>query len=238
MSLALLATRPEGERDPLVSRLRALGYRVHVAPTVATEPLPFVPPDLTAFDWVVVTSAAGVEALLSAATTGTPARWAAVGPRTARALREHGVAVATTPAESRGVAIAGAIAEIQPLAGLRVLLARADAAAEDLSAALRERGAIVGDLAVYHTAVGPEASRPAVARALADPRLGAALFASGSAVRGLVRLADRDPTGVPAITIGPATTAVARVEGFQVVAEAERPGVEGLVAAVHRWREI
>src|SRR5204863_8031760 len=94
-ALALLVTRPEGERDPLVARLRALGYRVHAAPTVATEPLAFAPPDLAAFDWVVVTSATGVDALLDAGPAppgGGPARWAAVGPRTAAALAGRGIA--------------------------------------------------------------------------------------------------------------------------------------------------
>ena len=46
------------------------------------------------------------------------------------------------------------------------------------------------------------------------------------------RLAARDVRLLPAVTIGPATSEVARREGFQVAAEAERPSVEGLVAAV------
>jgi len=220
-----------------VTRLRALGYRVHAAPTVATAPIAFAPPDLGAFDWVVVTSAAGVEALLGAsAVPGGTARWAAVGPRTAAALAGRGVIAAAVPAEARGVSLAGAIAAVEPLAGLRVLLARADAAAADLPAALREAGAAVEEVAVYHTVVGPEDSRPAVRAALADPGLVAAVFASGSAVRGLLRLAERDPRSLAAVTIGPATTAAARAEGFRVVAEAVRPGVDGLVQAVTAWR--
>jgi len=237
VTAALLCTRPEGERDPLVGRLRELGYRVHAAPTVATEPLPFAAPDLAGFDWVVVTSVAGVRALLPAggaiagAAAGSGARWAAVGPRTAAALAARGITASAVPEEARGARIAATIAEGEPLEGLRVLLARADAAAADLPAALRDAGAVVEELAVYHTVIGPETSRAAVAGALADPDLAAALFASGSAVHGLLRLADHDPRRVPAITIGPATTAVAGREGFRVVAEAERPGVESLVAA-------
>jgi uroporphyrinogen-III synthase len=216
-----------------VGRLRELGYRVHAVPTVAMEPLPFAPPDLAGFDWVVVTSAAGARALL-AGRTAAPAgvRWAAVGPRTAAALAEHGIAPDAVPGESRGVEIAVAIAAVAPAAGLRVLLARADAAADDLPAALRAAGARVEELAVYHTVVGPEASRAAVAAAMADPDLAAVVFASGSAVGGLVRLGGGAARRLPAITIGPVTTAAARREGFAVVAEADRPGVVGLVAAV------
>jgi uroporphyrinogen-III synthase len=221
-----------------VATLRALGYGVHAVPTVTTEPLPFAGPDFGRFDWVVVTSAAGAEALLTGAPGGKAVHWAAVGPRTAAVLAAHGVEARAVPEESRGARIADAIARVQRLRGLRVLLARADAAAPDLPAALRSAGALVEELAVYHTVVGPESSRPALAAALADPALAAAVFASGSAVRGLVRLADRDPTGLPAITIGPATSAVARAAGFRVVSEARSAGVAGLVDAIRACDEI
>jgi uroporphyrinogen-III synthase len=233
--VALLCTRPEGERDPLVERLRGLGHRVHAVPTVLTEPLPFEPPDLGRFDWVVVTSASGVRALLAGRRAPASVQWAAVGPHTAAALAGRGIAATAVPRDARGARIAGAIAGVQPPAGLRVLLARADAAASDLPAALRAAGAAVEELAVYHTVVGPETSRAGVAEALADPVLAGVVFASGSAVRGLVRLGGDAARRLPAVTIGPATSAAAREEGFSVVAEAASPGVEALVAAVSLW---
>jgi uroporphyrinogen III methyltransferase/synthase len=232
VSGSLLSTRPEGERDPLATRLRELGYRVHAVPTVVTEPLPFAQPDFSRVDWVVVTSATSARALLDAVAPPAGVRWAAVGPRTAAELAARGVAAGAVPERSLGVRVAGAIAAVEPLAGLRVLLARADAAAADLPAALREAGAEVEELVVYHTVVGPEASRAAVVAALADPALRAAVFASGSAVRGLLRLGGEAARRVPAVTIGPATTEVAVAEGLRVVAEADSPGVDGLVAAV------
>ena len=229
----ILSTRPEGDEDPLVARLGELGVRVVAVPTVATEPLPFEPPDLGAYDWVVVTSAAGVRHLLERAERpGGGVRWAAVGARTASALSERGLTVSALPAVSRGASIAEAIAAATPLAGLHVLLARADAAAPDLPRLLRAGGARVDELDVYRTVEGPEASRASLDLALADPDLAAVIFASGSAVRGLRRLAARDVRSLPAVTIGPATSDVARQEGFQVAAEAETPSLEGLVAAV------
>jgi len=220
--------------DPLVVKLQARGHRVHAVPTVALEPVEFAVPDLARQDWVVVTSAAGVASLLERAGPAGGARWAAVGPRTAAALAARGIEAAAVADESRSAAIAAAIARVEPLPGRRVLLARADAAGDDLPRALRAAGALVEDVAVYHTVVGPEGSREPLDRALADPELEAAIFASGSAVRGLLRLAARDPRGLAAITIGPATSAVARQEGFRVAAEARRPGVEALVAEVDR----
>jgi len=221
-----------------VARLRDAGHRVHAVPTVATEALPFQAPDPRRYDWVVVTSATGARALLDRVPPDawrSGPRWAAVGPRTAAALAESGVAVAAVPDESRGVRVAAAIARVQPLAGLRVLLARADAAANDLPAALREAGAEAEELAVYRTVAGPESSRTRLAAALADPDLRAVVFASGSAVTGLLRLGGDGVRRLPAITIGPATSAVARREGFEVVAEAARPEVGELLRAVGEW---
>jgi uroporphyrinogen III methyltransferase/synthase len=230
--ISLLCTRPEGELDPLAVRLRGLGYRVHAVPTVSTQPVEFAAPDLSRFDWVVVTSATGARSLLSKVDAGTLVRWAAVGPRTAAALAQRGVAAVAVPEEGRGVRIAEAIAAVRPPAGARVLLARADAAAPDLPAALREAGATVEEVAVYHTVVGPERSRAGVAAALADPDLAGVVVASGSAVRGLVMLGGERVRDLPCVTIGPATSAVAAAEGFRVAAEAGRPSVDHLVAAV------
>jgi uroporphyrinogen-III synthase len=230
---AVLCTRPDGEEDPLVGRLRELGLRAYAVPTVATEALSFEVPDLQAYDWVVVTSAAGARHTLDRLGSAAAAvRWAVVGPRTAAALSERDVAVSAVPEVNRGVDIAKAIAAVQPLPGLHVLLARADAAATDLPRELRAGGALVDELAVYRTVEGPEASRAALNTALADSDLAAVVFASGSAVRGLLRLAAVGLRSLPAVTIGPATSEVARREGFQVAAEADRPSVEGLVAAV------
>jgi uroporphyrinogen III methyltransferase/synthase len=233
---ALLSTRPGGRQDPLVGRLEAVGWRVHAVPTVATEPLDYPPPDLDRFDWVAVTSAEGARALLERTPPGR-ARWAAVGPATATALARFGVSAEVVPEERRGVRLADAIAAAGGLAGRRVLLARADAAATDLPRALRAGGAVVEELAVYHTVVGPESSRLPLAAALADPGLAAAVVCSGSAVRGLLRLAPA-ARRLPLLSIGPATSAVARGEGMQVVAEAASADLEALVevARVHLHR--
>ncbi len=232
MSAAVLVTRPGGESDPLVEHLRAAGRRVHAVPTVAVEPLEFDPPDLRRFDWVVVTSAAGARAALDRCAQPGLVGWAAVGPRTASVLASRGVTAAAVPEEHRGVRIVEAMAGVEPIGGRRVLLLRADASSDGLPRALREAGALVEELAAYHTVIGPETSRQAVADALADTELGGVVFASGSAVRGLIKLASGDPRHLPAMTIGPSTSKVARAEGFRVVAEASARSLEALLVAI------
>jgi uroporphyrinogen-III synthase len=221
---AVLVTRPGGEEDPLVGALEATGYRVHAVPTVGTQALDFDRPDLTAYDWVVVTSAAGVGAL-NAFPPGL--RWAAVGTATARALRAAGVEPALVPDEADGLALANSLPDVK---GKRVLLVRASAAAPDLPKRLRERGASVEELTAYLTIEGPPSSAAPLQGALRDADLAAVVFASGSAVRGFLALGGT--TTWPAITIGPRTTEVARQLGFRVIAEAERQSAEALAAAV------
>ncbi len=221
---AVLVTRPSGEEDPVVGALEAAGYHVHSVPTVGTQALDFDRPDLTAYDWVVVTSAAGVGAL----TAFPPGpRWAVVGTATARALRAAGVEPSLVPDEADGLALANALPDVK---GKRVLLVRASAAAQDLPERLRERGAAVEELTAYLTIEGPPSSAAPLQAALRDADLAAVVFASGSAVRGFLALGGT--TTWPAITIGPRTTKVAKQLGFRVIGEAERRSAEALAAAV------
>lgn len=223
---AVLVTRPAGSSDPLVAALEGAGFRVHAVPTVATQSLAVPTLDGDAYDWVVVTSAAGVAALPE---LPVGPRWAAVGPATARALEARGITPDLVPAATNAAAIAD---ELPNAAGARVLLARADAAGRDLPDRLRERGARVDDIAVYHTVEAPAASSVPLGRALADADLAAVIFASGSAIHGFLKLGGA--TSLPAVTIGPRTTAEAIKLGFTVLAEADAQGADSLAEAVRR----
>ena len=223
---AILVTRPAGG----TGALEKAGYRVHAVPTIATQPLEFDRPDLTKYDWVVVTSAAGVAALFPSPLQGRGSgrgAWAVVGHATARALRATGIEPALIPKESNGLALANALPDV---GGKRVLLVRASAASADLPERLRQRGAAVDEVAAYRTIEGPASSSAPLKVALADPDLAAIVFASGSAVRGFIALGGS--TRWPAITIGPRTTREAEALGFRVIAEAATQSAEALAAAV------
>jgi porphobilinogen synthase len=222
----VLVTRPAGERDPLVAELTSRGYRVVAVPTVATRAVDMEWPDLSRYDWIVLTSAAGVAAL--PAVPGGP-RWAAVGAATARALGARGIEVEVVPAQANGAALAAAIPDVH---GRRIALVRASQADPDLPNVLRERGATVDELIAYQTVEGPSESAHALQQALRDEDVAAVVFASGSAVRGFVKLGGT--TGLPAITIGPRTSRAAREAGFVVAAEATAQEVKQMAAAVER----
>lgn len=224
--IAVLVTRPGGESDPLAHALRRRGYRVHAVPTVETEAVDFDPRPLATCDWIVFTSARGVEAL-SELPHGP--RYAAVGPETARALRSRGVEPAHLPARSDGADLGDSLPDAE---GKRVVLVRASAADGDLPEHLRRRGATVEEITAYRTVEAPAGWSDDLRTALRDPDLAAVVFASGSAVRGFLGLGGT--ALVPAITIGPRTTASARENGFEVIAEAKAQSVSGLAEAVAR----
>jgi uroporphyrinogen III methyltransferase / synthase len=224
--IAVLVTRPSGESDPLVQALRQRGYRVHAVPTLQTEDLDLDPRSLARCDWVVFTSARGVDAL---AELPAGPKFAAVGPETAMALRARGIEPAYVPATADGADLGKTLPDVE---GRRVALVRASAADTDLPDILRRRGAIIEEMTAYRTVEAPAGSAHPLRSALTDPDLRAVVFASGSAVRGFVRLGGT--AQLPAITIGARTTARARDLGFRVIAEAATQSVAGLADAVAR----
>ena len=208
----ILVTRPGGAGDPLVAELEERGYHVRAVPTVATVARSVDWPDIAGYDWVAATSAAGV------ATVPEPRaarRWAAVGQATADALRARGVEPQALPPEASGASLAESIPGVD---GARVLFVRGSLASDDLARGLRARGASVDEVIGYDTVEGPDGSRAALHDALADGAVAAVVFASGSAVRGFLKLGGS--TRIPAVTIGPRTSAAAHAANFAITAEA------------------
>jgi uroporphyrinogen-III synthase len=152
-----------------------------------------------------------------------------VGEKTAAALRARGIEPALVPPLANGTALADSLPGVE---GKRVAIVRASAAGADLPEILRRRGALVEEVIAYRTVEAPPTSAEPLRAALADPGLAAVVFASGSAVRGYFALGGTNK--LPAITIGPRTTASAREQGLDVIAEARAQSAEELASAVAR----
>jgi uroporphyrinogen-III synthase len=210
-------------------------------PTIGIQPLEGRALDvwlenLEAYDWVVVTSPNGARLVIERlAALGRPApanpSWAAVGPRTREALEAAGLPVQAEPEAQVAAAIPDAMGEV---AGARVLLLRAAGASRELPRALAGRGARVDDVVAYEVVIGPESSRASLERALGDG-LYAAVFTSGSTVRGFARLIG-DPAlalaGARVVCIGPVTAEVARRAGLLDVRVAAARTPAAIVAAL------
>lgn len=203
--MKVIVTRPRGQEEELVRGLVALRHEVVHCPLLEIEPLGDEPVDVSGYDWVVVTSANGA-AELRRRLRGTPKRVAAIGRATAHAFGGADLVPAVSTQE-------GLLAELPRPAG-RVLVAAAEGARRLL---VDELGADF--LPLYRT-------RELVP---AEPPEGdLVVLASASAARAFARLG----VDVPAVSIGPQTTAAAREAGLEVVREAPTHDVPGLLTAI------
>ena len=153
---------------------------------------------------------------------------AAIGPGTARALAEHGIAADVVPERFVAEALVEALEDVD-IEGKRVLVARAAEARDVLPDALRERGAEVDVIALYET-VREDPDPEAVEAAQAADYV---TFTSSSTVRNLIEaLGDRFPADARVVSSGPITSDAARAAGLEVQVEADRHDVDGLLEAL------
>lgn len=211
--IRVLTTRAEPSR--LDALLRAAGAEVTHFPAVAIRPIRgWIDVD---FDWIAFTSATAVHRFFEEARRRRKrvrARYAVVGPGTARALRPRHAAL--MPREYTTLALGVALARA---GAKRVLHPCADIASRDL----HHKKLVVIDLPLYML------TRPPMNGRYADPDI--VTFASAQTARNF--LAARPlPPRVRIVSIGPATSKAVRECGYRVARTAEPHTIEGLVEAV------
>jgi uroporphyrinogen III methyltransferase/synthase len=247
----IVITRRREQAGPLRRLLERHGACAIELPTIAlTPPESFGPldralKDLAAYDWILFTSANGVERFFARMSrrrvrkTVLKKKWlAAIGPATAAALRRQGFRAHVIPEDYRAEGLVAALAQ-ERWHGKRVLLARAAEARQLLPRALRRRGARVDVVAVYRT-VAPERIQAQARKLFGRRRPDAITFTSSSTVRNFfallgARRARRALRGVAVATIGPVTSRTARALGLRVAVQAGQYTMSGLVAALENY---
>ncbi|HEX5505707.1 MAG TPA: uroporphyrinogen-III synthase [Thermomicrobiales bacterium] len=241
----VLVTRARDQAGALAQELRLRGAEPVELPVIAFAP-PRDPAPLEAalsgarlpgYDWVIFTSANGVDAVVAAlATFGeSPAalarsRLAAIGPATAARLAAHGLAPAFVPARFVAEEVLAGLLQ-RGVAGRRVLLPRAEEARDVLPEGLRAAGALVDVVAAYRT-VRPEQS-PAALDRLAP--IDIVTLTSSSTARNLAALLGARRAlldGALIACIGPITARTAAEVGFPVGLVAGDYSIPGLVRAL------
>jgi uroporphyrinogen-III synthase/uroporphyrinogen III methyltransferase/synthase len=245
----ILVTRAAHQAGKLSDALRELGANPVEVPVLEIQP----PGDLgplekairrfDTYDWVILTSANAVKAVVECSAAMGVAfdqaalpQVAAVGAATAGAARNAGLSVALVPenyvAESLVEAIAGQVL------GKRILIARAAIARDVIPDALRAAGAIVNVVDAYRSVV-PETA-PELLRAALELGIDAVTFTSSSSVTHLDEAANAAGiafpfAGVAAISIGPITSQTLREYGWEPAAEAKPSDIPGLVSALANY---
>jgi uroporphyrinogen III methyltransferase / synthase len=231
--VSVAVTRARAQASGLASRLAGLGAAVVQAPAIRIAPLDGPVPEMQRYDLVCLTSPNGVRLLFARlAAAGLDARIlagvrvAAIGPGTAAALSEHGIAADIVPERFVAEGLVEALADV-PVS--HALVARAVEARDVLPEALRARGAEVDVVALYET----------VAEPLSESQLQAVVevdyvtFTSSSTVNSFFdAVGDRLRDHTRRLSIGPVTSAALRDRDREPDIEAGRHDVEGLVDAL------
>jgi uroporphyrinogen III methyltransferase/synthase len=240
----IVVTRSRKQSSALSGKLRILGADVYELPTIRIEPpenlrdFGELVRDAFQYDWLIFTSVNGVEAffnmfyrLYNDSRNIGNVKIAAIGPATAKRIKDFHLAVDLQPKEFVAEAIISELLEFGSVDNLRFLLARAERAREFLSKRLTELGAIVDEAIAYRTV--PETTDPSggLDRFRAE---GADLitFTSSSTVENFLVLQPRLPGTLKTASIGPITSETMRKNGLKVDVEAAKYDIDGLVDAI------
>jgi uroporphyrinogen-III synthase len=203
---------------------------------------------ITDYDWLILTSVNGVEALWERGKKLgftkrrlQHLRVAAIGPATKRAIEERRVKVDVVPEEYVAESVVKSLR--RKVKGRRILLARAKVARDVIPRELRKLGAQVDVVEAYETVI-PKSSRTRLHAVLKDPkrRPDVITFTSSSTARNFLALAGkargrgvrRDTAfdGIRFASIGPVTSATLRELGLPVDIEAKEFTIPGLIEAM------
>ena len=248
----VLVGRARHQAGSLSVELRKLGASVLEIPFIeirkprSFQPLDSALKDLGNYDWLILTSVNGVEAMWEriGKLRVTKKRWehlkiSAIGPATKRAIEKRGSRVDVVPEEYVAESVVKSLR--RRVKGKRILLVRAKVARDVIPNELRKAGARVDVMEAYETIV-PKSSRTRLRAALKDPRKrpDVVTFTSSSTVKNFVTLLGasrraRRPAqlqGVTLASIGPVTSATLRELGLGVDVEAKQFTIPGLIKAI------
>jgi hydroxymethylbilane synthase len=245
----VVITRAHEAGGAFAAGLRALGAEVTEFPVIE-----IVAPDsydaidatlarVASFDWMIFTSASGVERMLERMTTRgvglralEGAKLGAIGPATAARLAEHALTVAAMPREYRAEAIVEAIGA-ERIRGARILIPRAQVAREILPEMLIAAGAREVVVAPVYKTVKPANAPVERVRAMAaSGTIDLVAFTSSSTVTNFCEMVGAAVArGLKAAAIGPITAETARAAGLRVVAQPTEYTVPGLIAAIRNY---
>lgn len=252
----VLVGRARHQAGSLSTELRKFGANVLEIPFIEIrKPRSFQPLDtalknLRAYDWLILTSVNGVEAMWERLRklrvnriSLNHLKIAAIGPATKKAIEQRGAKVHVVPEEYVAESVVRSLRK--QVRGKRVLLVRAKVARDVIPRELRKAGAEVDVFEAYETVV-PYSSRARLRAAFknAKTRPDVITFTSSSTVKNFVTLLEaarrssarrKRPLqleGIALASIGPVTSATLRELHLGVDVEARQYTIPGLIKAI------
>jgi uroporphyrinogen III methyltransferase/synthase len=243
----ILITRARDQSGEFATRLKNLGAEVIEFPTIEiVPPLRWKELDraidrLNSYDWVLFTSANGVNLFWQRFREKGKRRLplslkiCAIGPATAQQLKEKKTSVDYMPKEFVAESILKGFDKME-IRGKRILLARAKKARDVLPRGLREMGAEVDVVEVYRT-VKPKGGSKRLKKILAEETIDAVTFTSSSTVDHFVELLKKEDLKqlfkkIAIACIGPVTAKTAKEWGMRVQIQPREYTVPALIQAI------
>lgn len=243
----ILVGRARHQSGTLADGLKLLGAQVISIPFIEIrKPRSFAPLDraltnLKDYDWLILTSANGVEAMWERARKLKITKRdikhlhvAAIGPATKKAIEKRELKVELVPDEYVAESVVKKMKG--KVKGKRVLLVRAKVARDVIPVALREAGARVDVVEAYETVL-PKNSAPKLRALLRGKRRPHVVtFTSSSTVRNFLQLLGagnkKHLAGIKLASIGPVTSSTLREMKLSVDIEAREFTMGGLVRSI------
>jgi uroporphyrinogen III methyltransferase/synthase len=246
----ILVTRPQTQSAELAAQIIERGGHPYLLPAVEIrdpadwEPVDRAIAEIEQYQWLVFTSVHGVEYFLQRLrSVGRDLRalghikLAAIGPKTADALRRRGLDPDLVPQRYQSEDLAAALQQaIRP--GDRILLARADRGREILRESLAATNEVV-QIAVYSQVDAANVDQELIDH-LRRGEIDFITLTSSNIARSLVKQLDetcleRIRQGhIHLVTLSPVTSEAVRELGLPIAAEAEEATMEGLLHALER----
>ena len=251
-----MVTRAASQAAELSTALESYGAKVLVCPTIeireleSYERLDEALDHLYGYDWLIFTSANGVEFFMKRLTDRSlkiedldEIKVCAIGQRTAEKLHDTHTHVDVVPSQSTAEGVFAALSEFvggdEHLHGLNILLPRAAVGRDVLPKALEDAGARVDVVPTYQTVLPENLDRGRLRAMLAGDG-DCIAFTSPSTIKNLAKLFDTHDLanalpGVAIACIGPVTTAAAIEYGLKVDIQPEQQTVKDLAAAIAQY---
>lgn len=237
----VLITRARAQADEFADKLRAVGFDAIYFPVIEIKPiennlaLERALSRLGCYEWIVFTSTNAVEVVFEQfpSVNWSDAKIAAIGPKTAEALKSRGIQPDFIPQEYVAEAILPGLGD---LVGKWVLLPRAEIARKELPEAICSAGGVAHEIMVYRTL---PAQADVEGLEILRSGVDVITFTSASTVENFVAIARKnrlDPLNLPNIPlfacIGPITEQAAREAGFQNILVAKEYTTDGLIEEI------
>jgi uroporphyrinogen III methyltransferase / synthase len=248
--MKILITRPRAQADEFAEKLQASGFEPILFPVIEIKPiqdnvaLSRALEKLNCYEWVVFTSVNAVDIVMQQLSDSLhvhdwSVKFAAIGPKTADALKARGITPHFVPEEYVAEAILPGLGDLR---GKWILLPRAEIARQALPEAIANAGGIAHEIAIYKTL---PAQPDADGRAALWSGVDVITLTSPSTVENFLAVARQtglDPLQLPKnplfACIGPITEQAAREAGLVNLLVATEYTTDGLIQAISTMEKL